>query len=106
MSQAKTPIERIPKLGDAHLDAPAESAGGLGHATGNDPFGYDTSDFMKYARQVATDALAEDTRTPSGRNSRGLCGGSHCTGPRSAKAPATSWSSPSASSSSAQSRPS
>jgi hypothetical protein len=53
MSEAKAPIERIPKLGDAHLDAPAESAGGLGQATGNNPLSYDTSDFMKYAHQVS-----------------------------------------------------
>jgi hypothetical protein len=28
------------------------------HVTGQDPLGYDTSDFMAYARQVVADALA------------------------------------------------
>lgn len=58
LSKTGDPIKRIQALADAYPDAQAELAGGLVLFTCKDPLGYDTTDFMTYARQVAADALA------------------------------------------------
>jgi hypothetical protein len=57
MSTRDDPIKRIEALAGAHPDARAELAGGLVHVAGGDPLGYDTSDYLRYARQVSEDAL-------------------------------------------------
>ncbi|MGF9764298.1 hypothetical protein AAII07_55280 [Microvirga sp. 0TCS3.31] len=58
MSKLSDPIKRMEALAAAHLDAKAEREGGLVCVAGGDPLGYDTSDFLAYARQVAADPLA------------------------------------------------
>jgi hypothetical protein len=58
MSTPDDPIKCIEAFAGAHPNGEAELVGGLVYVATNDPLFYDTSDFMRYARQVAEDELA------------------------------------------------